>query len=283
MFLLIIACLLPSSSHPIFSRSHSQPEVDLSRPPELQPHNQMNISVPTGAAIRLHCTVTNVENQAVSWIRLSDYQILTNGLKTFTTDRRFSLLHSQGGSEWTLQIKSVNHKDQGGYQCQAATTSGVRTLTSWLWVNKPSVSILGSREKHVNIGNSVTITCQLMNNVKEPEYVFWYHNDSMINYQPGVTVQTSIAEPDPDSLWVAPPNTTVSKLTIANTQPKHAGNYTCAPSNSDSDSIRLSLSKDMGLTLQQREQAAISSADIVNRTVAVLAMLAFTLLTERLA
>ena len=31
--------------------------------------------------------VNNVENEAVSWIRLSDYRILTNGLITFTTDK----------------------------------------------------------------------------------------------------------------------------------------------------------------------------------------------------
>ena len=128
MLLLFLTILLPPYSQSIFSRSHSQPEVDLSRPPEIQPHNQVNMSVPTGATVRLHCSVTNVENQAVSWIRLSDYQILTNGLKTFTTDRRFSLLHSPGGSEWTLQIQSVKHKDQGGYQCQAATASGIRNL-----------------------------------------------------------------------------------------------------------------------------------------------------------
>ena len=43
--------------------------------------------------------VNNVENEAVSWIRLSDYRILTNGLITFTTDKvpssencRFSLV-----------------------------------------------------------------------------------------------------------------------------------------------------------------------------------------------
>ena len=132
---------------------------------------------------------------------------------------------------------------QGGYQCQAATASGVRTLSSWLWVNKPSASILGSREKHVNLGDSVTITCELRNNVRQPEFVFWYHNSSMINFQPGVTVSTSILGPEPDSLWVAPPNTTVSKLTISQTRQEHAGNYTCAPSNTVSDSIRLSLSK----------------------------------------
>ena len=243
MFLLILAILLPSYSQPKFSRSHSQPDVDLSRPPELQPHKRVNISVPTGAAVRLHCNVRNVENQAVSWIRLSDYQILTNGLKTFTTDRRISLLHSAGGSDWTLQIQTVKHKDQGGYQCQVSTVSSIRTLSSWLWVIEPSAQILGSRDKHVNIGKSVTITCELRDNVAVPEYVFWYHNRSMINYQPGVMVTTTILEPDSDSLWVAPPNTTVSKLIIAETTQEHAGNYTCAPSNAVSDSIRLSVTK----------------------------------------
>ena len=276
MILLFLATFLPSSSEPIFSRSHSQPDVDLSRPPELDPHPRVNVSVPVGASVRLHCTVRNVESQAVSWIRLSDYKILTNGLKTFTTDRRLSLLHSDGGDEWTLQISAVNIKDQGGYQCQAATHTGVKTLSSWLWVNKPSASILGSREKHVNIGHSVTITCQLSNSVTEPEFVFWYHNNHMINYKEGVTVTTSVEHPDKNSLWVAPPNTTVSKITIQQTSQEHAGNYTCKPSNAQSDSVRLSLSKgwklfsfsfstklffsDLGLTLRQREQSVTSHA-----------------------
>ena len=54
----------------------------------------------------------------MSWIRLSDYQILTNGLRTFTGDKRFKLLHSAGSSEWTLELVSVTEKDEGGYQCQ---------------------------------------------------------------------------------------------------------------------------------------------------------------------
>ena len=67
--------------------------------------------------------MTNVENRAVSWIRLSDYQILTNGLRTFTGDPRFKLLHSAGGSEWTLELVSVSEKDEGGYQCQVRLSS----------------------------------------------------------------------------------------------------------------------------------------------------------------
>ena len=126
---------------------------------------------------------------------------------------------------------------------QAATGSGVKTLTSWLWVNKPSASILGSREKHVNLGDSVTISCELRDTVVAPQYVFWYHNNNMINFQPGVTVVTVVLGQDSDSLWVAPPNTTVARLTISQTKLEDAGNYTCAPENMVQDTVRLSISK----------------------------------------
>ena len=126
---------------------------------------------------------------------------------------------------------------------QAATGSGVKTLTSWLWVNKPSASILGSREKHVNLGDSVTISCELRDTVVAPQYVFWYHNNNMINFQPGVSVVTMVLGQDSDSLWVAPPNTTLAKLTISQTRLEDAGNYTCAPENMGRDTVRLSISK----------------------------------------
>ena len=128
----------------------------------------------------------------MSWIRLSDYRILTNGLTTFTTDKRYSdlaccpactavlsrfrLLHPPGGSEWTLELRSVRQRDEGGYQCQAATPDGVKTLSSWLWVNRPAAAILGGREKHVSLGDSVTFTCELRGTLQPPQFVFWYHN-----------------------------------------------------------------------------------------------------------
>ena len=125
---------------------------------------------------------------------------------------------------------------------QAATGSGVKTLTSWLWVNKPSASILGSREKHVTLGDSVTISCELRDTVVAPQYVFWYHNNNMINFQPGVTVVTVVLGQDSDSLWVAPPNTTVSRLTIARTELADSGNYTCAPNLATADTVKLFVS-----------------------------------------
>ena len=109
----------------------------------------------------------------ISWIRLSDYRILSHGLVTFTADGRFSVLHGQDSSEWSLMITGVQSRDQGEYQCQAATTTGIRTLVTSLVVTQPRATILGSREKHVNLRDSVQISCELRDNVGAPEFVFW--------------------------------------------------------------------------------------------------------------
>ena len=62
-------------------------------------------------------------------------------------------------------------------------------------------------------------------------------------YRAGVTVTTTVTGPDTDALWVAPANTTVVKLTIADTRMEDASNYTCAPENMVHDNIRLSISQ----------------------------------------
>ena len=84
--------------------------------------------------------MTNVENTAVSWIRLSDYQILTNGVRTFTGDRRFKLVHSAGSSDWTLELASVSQKDEGGYQCQVRVSFPVAVINSSKFYSSSSIS-----------------------------------------------------------------------------------------------------------------------------------------------
>ena len=53
---------------------------------------------------------------------------------------------------------------------------------------------------------------------------------------------TFVIGPDKSQLWLASPNTTVSRLEIEMTKASHAGEYTCAPSNSANDTIRLYVS-----------------------------------------
>jgi len=54
----------------------------------------------------------------VSWIRRRDWHILTSGLFTYTNDERFQVVHTEGGDDWNLQIKYVQKRDNGTYECQ---------------------------------------------------------------------------------------------------------------------------------------------------------------------
>lgn len=67
-----------------------------------------------------------------------------------------------------------------------------------------------------------------------PQYVFWYHNDRMINYDTergGVTVST---EPGPS---------THSRLVVNQAKLTDSGNYTCRAPNTEQDTIYVFVSK----------------------------------------
>lgn len=61
-----------------------------------------------------------------------------------------------------------------------------------------------------------------------PQYVLWYHNDKMMNYE----YETSRALV---TVTTEPGQRTHSKLIINNVTPKDSGNYTCRSSNAEPD------------------------------------------------
>ncbi|KAI4503232.1 hypothetical protein M0802_001454 [Mischocyttarus mexicanus] len=54
----------------------------------------------------------------ISWIRRRDFHVLTSSTFTYTNDERFQVLHAEGSDDWTLQIKYVQERDNGTYECQ---------------------------------------------------------------------------------------------------------------------------------------------------------------------
>ena len=70
-----------------------------------------------------------------------------------------------------------------------------------------------------------------------PQYIFWYHNDQMV--ESGVKVTTSS-----DS------TRTESKLTFANANKRDEGNYTCSPSNSAPATVQLFVTRSKPLTAE---------------------------------
>lgn len=59
------------------------------------------------------------QNQ-ISWIRRRDWHILSSGSQLYTNDERFAILHTAGSNVWTLQIKFVQRRDSGMYECQVS-------------------------------------------------------------------------------------------------------------------------------------------------------------------
>lgn len=59
------------------------------------------------------------QNQ-ISWIRRRDWHILSSGAQLYTNDERFAILHTPGSNMWTLQIKFVQRRDHGMYECQVS-------------------------------------------------------------------------------------------------------------------------------------------------------------------
>ncbi|XP_073970659.1 vascular endothelial growth factor receptor 1-like [Rhodnius prolixus] len=197
-----------------------------------------NNTAPLGGTAYLHCKVRNLNHRAVSWVRRRDWHILTSAMFTYTNDERFQVLHSEGSDEWTLQIKYVQKRDHGAYECQVATGKG--TLSHYFHLNVviPSAYIVGNGEYHIGQGSTINLVCIIENSPAPPQYVMWYHNDRMINYEDSeennrVQVMT---EPGGEK--------THSRLLINEATSNHSGNYTCRASNTEPDSVHVFVSTD---------------------------------------
>ncbi|XP_046444059.1 uncharacterized protein LOC124194078 [Daphnia pulex] len=150
---------------------------------EPSPHKTM-IAVQTSlnGNIFMHCPVDMTEDFQVSWVRLPDWRIVASGRNIYNKDERFRVLHVEGTDEWTLQIKYAALVDQGLYECQVSTETGIMIYYYNVSVIVPDTSIVGGSEYHVDMGSAIQLTCIIRNIPQEPQFVFWYHNDRMINY-----------------------------------------------------------------------------------------------------
>nr|NP_610186.2 defective proboscis extension response 12, isoform E [Drosophila melanogaster]AAF57303.2 defective proboscis extension response 12, isoform E [Drosophila melanogaster] len=189
------------------------------------------------------------ENQ-ISWIRRRDWHILSSGAQLYTNDERFAILHTPGSNMWTLQIKFVQRRDHGMYECQVSTPTGIISHFVNLQVVVPEAFILGSGELHVDMGSTINLVCIIEKSPTPPQYVYWQKNDRLINYvdsRRDITIETT------------PGPRTQSRLIIREPQVTDSGNYTCSASNTEPASIYVFVSKGDNMAAISRRKT--SSAD----------------------
>ncbi|CAL8103020.1 unnamed protein product [Orchesella dallaii] len=219
-------------------------------------NTSINMTVPLGDTAFLRCRVRNLGERSISWIRRRDWHILTTGKTAYTNDERFNVLHVDGTEDWTLQIKFVQKRDNGTYECQVSTGTGIISYFVNLFIAVPEAFILGNGEYHVEQGSNINLVCVIEKSPKPPEYIFWYHNERMINYGNSreVVVRTE------------PGARTHSRLTIRDARISDTGNYTCKTAHAEPASIFVYVSQASGLfsgdkmaAIQRRKTSGTSS------------------------
>ncbi|XP_069975261.1 uncharacterized protein [Penaeus vannamei] len=84
---------------------------------------------------------------------------------------------------WELSVRDVRLSDAGIYECQM-TSHPPSSLFFYLRVVEAQAVIQGEPDVHVHTGVSLKLHCTVELATEPPLYIFWFHNDSMINYAP---------------------------------------------------------------------------------------------------
>ncbi|XP_012544933.1 lachesin-like [Bombyx mandarina] len=226
--------------------------VGLYTGPYFDPSAPNNITTQLGTHAYLPCKVRQLSNKSVSWIRRRDAHILTVDRFTFIADERFQAFLVEATDTWTLQVKYVQARDAGLYECQVGTEPKMSHFVQ-LNVVVPKIEIVGESDLYVKAGSTVSLKCVITQALEEPAYIFWYHNDErVLNYD------RSLVEIRMDRVA---PDTTIGNLIIYSSRREDSGNYSCAPSNLDSASVVLHvLSGEQPAAMQHGNGAALPPA-----------------------
>ncbi|XP_034195862.1 neurotrimin isoform X4 [Osmia lignaria lignaria] len=211
-----------------------------------------NITAQLGSHAYLPCKVRQLGNKSVSWVRRRDSHILSVDRNMFIPDERFQALFVDASDTWTLQVKYVQARDEGEYECQISTDPKKSHIIK-LNVVVPKIEIIGDRDMYVKTGSTVAIRCVIKQSLEGPFYVFWYHEgDRVLDYQLNkIDIQTEKIDHD-----------TVSSLVIHKAKREDSGNYTCSPSSLDSASVQLHVLNDLDQAIQSKLNHNVHSVSL---------------------
>ncbi|XP_066989268.1 uncharacterized protein [Macrobrachium rosenbergii] len=217
--------------------------------PYFDPLAPRNFTAHLGDQAILPCTVRQLGDKSVSWVRMRDADILTVDRYTFVGDERFESHYSAPLETWNLVIKYVQERDAGLYECQVSTEPKMSQFFS-LRVVIPKVEILPPGDRYVKAGSEVRIECQITDVVQLPDYIFWYHEEKRVMDHLDHNLLVAVKKTGVESI--------TSTLTILKVPPEGSGNYTCMPSNLHTASVILHVLNEKHPAAMQGERSGAS-------------------------
>lgn len=247
----------PSRPNSYWDDPHFRPYFDNS--------TERNVTAHLSKTAYLHCRIRQLGDRTVSWVRQRDLHILTVGRYTYTSDQRFTCIHLDDSDDWTLEVKYTQKRDEGIYECQISTEPKL-SLSVMLNVVVAKASIPEGPLMYIQAGSTINLTCVITESTFPPVYVFWYHDDRMINYDAqrgGIKVSTENG------------HTTISRLHIYSAKSSDSGNYSCRPSYADAANITVHvLNGEKPAAMQHGRQTGSSSRTLpTSQTIVILVTL----------
>jgi hypothetical protein len=100
-------------------------------------------------------------------------------------------------------------------------------------------TLLPTSQYHVDQGSHISLTCIIPSGSLPTQYIFWYHNERMVNYDKERSVMVITKSEEKEK------RRTESKLTVSKALKRDEGNYTCSPSNAEKAKFQIFVTASM--------------------------------------
>lgn len=115
--------------------------------------------------------------------------------------------------------------------------------------------IIGPSLRYLTPDSTLRLICRVVQSTETVAFLFWYHDERMINYDPGINITTEAGEllslvvcdcqsgTAHDRVVFSFTDNQYSELTILRAAKKNSGNYSCVPSNSQPANVLVHIFK----------------------------------------
>ena len=192
----------------------------------------------------------------LSFIRLNDFSLLFVGQKRSIKDQRFQVLHDKEDETlWSLQIRSLQNRDSGSYECQINTEPYHRSHVVQVEVNEGHIWIIPSDPVvYVGAGGQLILDCVVDTGPVEPQFILWYKDERIVEYSDNVDAKVNLHL---NELVNHSSSTYVqhrSHLLVRNVGPKDSGRYRCDSDLTGEASVQVYVVKEDPKSLKRDDQ-----------------------------